>query len=94
MLYPVSLVSNFSCIPVICLKLMLFLISLQFVINFLVTIIKKFLKALAMSVGSLNFSSFTSKVGTGSTEYTSLVTFLIIFHVVFISLLDFAMSLL
>ena len=62
--------------------------------NFSVIVIKKLLKALAMFVGSFNFSSFTSKVGTCSTECTFPASFIIMFHVVFILLLDFAISLL
>jgi hypothetical protein len=37
----------------------------------------------AISVGSFNFSSFTSKVGMCSTEHTFLVSFFVMFHVVF-----------
>jgi len=54
---------------------------------------KKLLKALAISVGSYNFSSFASMVGTCSNECTFPVPFFIMFHVVFILLLDSAISL-
>jgi hypothetical protein len=37
-----------------------------------------------MSVGSFYFLSFTSKVGTCSTERTFSVSFFVMFHVVFI----------
>ena len=61
--------------------------------NFSVIVIKKLLKALATSVGSFNFSSFTSTVRTCSTECNFPVSFSIMFHVVLILLLDFAVSL-
>jgi len=41
-----------------------------------------------------HFSSFTSRVGTCSTECTFPVSFFIMFHVVFTLLSDFAISLL
>jgi len=62
--------------------------------NFSVTVIKKLLKALAMFVGSFNFLCFTSKVGTCSTECTFPASSFIMVHVVFILVLDCAVSLL
>ena len=50
--------------------------------NFLVTVIKKLLKPLATFLGSFNFSSLTSKVGTCSTECIFPVSFFIMFHIV------------
>ena len=46
------------------------------------------------SVGSFNFPSFTNKLCNCYTECTFPVTFFIMFRVVFILLLDFAISLL
>jgi hypothetical protein len=51
------------------------------------------LKALAMIVGSFNFSLFTSKEGVCSIGCTFPVCFFIMFHVVLILLLDFVISL-
>jgi len=64
--------------------------------NFAVVVIKQLLKALASCLDHLfiYFFSFTSKVGTYSTECVFPVCFFIMFHVVFILLLDFAVSLL
>ena len=62
--------------------------------NFSVTVIKNLLKALAMFLGSFNFSSFTSNEGTCSTECTFSLSFFTMFHVVVILLLGFAISLL
>jgi len=62
-------------------------------LKFSVTVTKKLLKALATFVGTINFSSFTSKVGNCSVEFTFPVSILIKVHVVFILLLDFAVSL-
>jgi len=59
-------------------------------LNFAVTVTQKLLKVLATSVGAINFSSFTSKLGTCSNDFTFPVPFLIMFHVVFILILDFA----
>ena len=53
------------------------------------TVIKKLLKALSPSVGSFNFSSFTSNVETCSTECTLLVSFFIMYHVIFIFVIIF-----
>jgi hypothetical protein len=50
------------------------------------------LKALALSVGSFNLSAFPSKLGPCSTECTFPVSCFILFHVVFILLIDFAIS--
>ena len=47
-------------------------------------VVKKLFKALAMFVGSFNFSSFTSKLGTCSTECTFPASLFIMVHVVFI----------
>jgi hypothetical protein len=49
---------------------------------------------MAMFVGSFNFSSFTSKVGMCSTECTFPVSFLVMFHVVFILLLYYTINVL
>jgi hypothetical protein len=46
------------------------------------------LMALAMSFGSFNFSSFTSKEGNFSTVCTFAVSFFIMFRVILIVLLD------
>ena len=62
--------------------------------DFSVIIIKKWLKALATSVGYFNFLLFTSKAGTYSTECIFTIPFFIMFYVVFILLLDVATSLL
>ena len=52
--------------------------------NFSVTVIKKLLKELATFFWSFNFSSFTSKVRTCSTQRNSPVSFFVMFHVVFV----------
>jgi len=59
---------------------------------FSVIVMKKILKAWVTFLGSLNFLSFASKVGTSSTGYTFPVSSFIMFHVVFILLLDFAVK--
>jgi hypothetical protein len=61
--------------------------------SFSVIVKKKLLKALATIVGSVNFSLFTSKEGACSTGYPFTVSFFIMFHVVLILLLDFAITL-
>jgi hypothetical protein len=52
------------------------------------------LKALATFFGSVNSSLFISKEGTFSMECTFPVSFFIMFEVLFILLLDFAVSML
>jgi hypothetical protein len=61
---------------------------------FLVIVIRKLLKNLAIFVGFFNFASLSSKVGTCYIECTSLASFSILVNVVFVLLLDFAVSLL
>jgi len=70
------------------------LFSICQMFNFSVIVIKKLLKTLTTYFGYFNFSLFTSKVGTCSTECTFPISFFIMLHVVFILLLDFAVSLL
>jgi len=70
--------------------------SICWTLHFSVIVINKLLKALPMFIESFNFSPFTSKVGTCSTECSFPVSFNIMFQVFFflILLLDFAISLL
>jgi hypothetical protein len=62
------------------------------VFNFPATVRKKLLKALATIDGSVNFSVFRSKEGTCSTGCPFPVFFFIMFYVVLILLLDFAVK--
>jgi len=68
--------------------------TICWIFHFSVIVVKKLLKALATSVGSFNFSSFTSKVWIHSNECTFPASFFIMVHVVFILLLDFAINVL
>jgi hypothetical protein len=52
--------------------------------NFSVTVMKKLLKELVTFLRSFNFSSFTSKVRTCSTQCNFPVSFFKMFHVVFL----------
>jgi hypothetical protein len=63
------------------------------VFNFSATVRRKLSKALATIDGSVNFSLLTSKEGACSTGCPFPVSFFIMFHVVLILLLDFAVSL-